>query len=330
MIHPEHFCADLTSAQAAELFKKSVRSVEISISSYCNRRCPYCPNSKADRISQRNFMSDDLFLSVMRQLCRIDYANEIALNRFNEPLADRDYAMKRIREIRAFLPKAKITVFTNGDYLDASYVRELGAAGVSWVMATMHEPPGGATYAEVVEAQERFIQRIGLPHTVVSDEPEVARLVYLQTGTAMGFSLWARNFHRRDSDGVLWMQDRGQSMPVDKGMLRTTPCYIPFVQLQIEWDGELLPCCQIQPDVFAKGQYTLGRLTAASDIFLEWTNRNYLQWRNELFSYEAKKAPCATCNYGGMAVETPALREMVADWRRTLQLDRHKAEALCA
>jgi hypothetical protein len=146
----------------------------------------------------------------------------------------------------------------------------------------------------------------------------------------MGFSLWARNFHRRDADGVLWMQDRGQSMSVDKGMVRTTPCYIPFVQMQIEWDGELLPCCQIQPDVFAKGQYSLGRLTGSSDIFLEWTNRNYLQWRCELFSYEAKKAPCATCNFGGAAVETPALREMVADWRRTLRLDPPKAEPLCA
>jgi len=330
MIHPEHFCADLTSAQAAELFKKSVRSVEISISSYCNRRCPYCPNSKADRISQRNFMSDDLFLSVMRQLCRIDYANEIALNRFNEPLADRDYAMKRIREIRAFVPKAKITVFSNGDYLDASYVRELGEAGVWWVMVTIHEPPGGAAYAEIIDAQARFIQRLGLPHKVTSDEPDVARLVHLDTGSAMGFSLWARNFHGRDADGVLWMQDRGQSMPVRKGMVRTTPCFIPFVQLQIEWDGELLPCCQIQPDVFAKGKYSLGRLTGSSDVFLEWTNRNYLRWRKELLSYEAKKAPCTTCSFGGAAVETPLLRESVAEWRRALGLDKREAEPLCA
>ena len=41
------------------------------------------------------------------------------------------------------------------------------------------------------------------------------------------------------------MQDRGQSMPVHKGMVRTTPCYIPFVQMQIEWDGELLRAAEV-------------------------------------------------------------------------------------
>jgi radical SAM protein with 4Fe4S-binding SPASM domain len=96
---------------------------------------------------------------------------------------------------------------------------------------------------------------------------------------------------------------------------------MPFDQLQIEWDGQMLPCCQIQPDAYEKDKYTLGRLTPTSDVFLEWTNANYVQWRKDLFSYEPKRAPCSTCSYGGFPADTQETRARVAVWRKMLELD---------
>jgi radical SAM protein with 4Fe4S-binding SPASM domain len=321
MFHPDHFRAGIGGGEAAALFKRAVQTVEISISSYCNRRCPYCPNSKADRISKKHLMSDGLFFNVMRHLCKIDYAGGVHINRYNEPLADREYAMKRIGEIRAFLPDAKIVVFTNGDYLDASYVRQLADAGVYSMVVTVHEAPNGTSFPDLLDDQDRLMKRLGLPFTYVTTPDGKVRCADVDTGSAMNFSVWGQDFHRRDENGVLWMQDRGQSLEVEKGMVRSTPCFMPFVQMQIEWDGELLPCCQIQPDVFAKDKYSLGRLTASSDIFVAWTNTKYVQWRKDLFSYEIKKPPCSTCSYGGYARETPANRAQIDEWRRVLALD---------
>jgi radical SAM protein with 4Fe4S-binding SPASM domain len=275
-------------------------------------------------------MSDGLFLNVMRHLCRIDYAGGIHINRYNEPLADRDYAMKRIREIRAFLPQAKVVVFSNGDYLDADYVREIAEAGVYAMMVTVHEAAHGTSLPDLLEDQDRRMKRLGLPFTYATNAAGNVRVAHVETGSPMTFTVMAQDFHRRDENGILWMQDRAQSLAVEKGMLRATPCFMPFVQMQIEWDGELLPCCQIQPDVFTKGKYSLGRLTATSDVFLEWTNTKYVQWRKDLFSYEIKKSPCSTCSYGGFAQETEEMRELIGQWRSVLKLDAPEPVAAAA
>jgi radical SAM protein with 4Fe4S-binding SPASM domain len=321
MFYTDHFRQISDPAVAASLFKQAVQTVEISISSYCNRRCPYCPNAKVDRISQQNLMSDGLFLNVLRQLCQIEYAGGIHINRYNEPLADHDYALKRLREIKAFLPKCFINVFTNGDYLDAAYVRELGEAGVTCMLGTIHEAPNGTSFPDLLIDQDRRLARLGLPFEYAMNETGNMRVASVDTGTPMQFNYVAQDFHRRDANGVLWMEDRGQSLAVERGMVRSTPCFMPFVQMQIEWDGQLLPCCQIQPDAFAKGQYSLGTLTESSNIFLEWCNTQYVQWRKELFSYEIKKSPCSTCSYGGLTTETPAVKAIVLQWREALQLD---------
>jgi radical SAM protein with 4Fe4S-binding SPASM domain len=321
MFYHEHFHPLADAPKAESLFKQAVLTLEIAISSYCNRRCPYCPNSKANRISRNNPMSDSLFFNIMRQLCKIEYAGSIHINRYNEPLADRDYALKRLHEIKAFLPKCSVTVFTNGDYLDASYVRALGDAGVRTMMMTVHEAPDGTGFADLLADQDRRLARLGLPFFYQMNDAQDVRVAHVDTGSAMVFTCMAQDFHRRDAHGVLWMQDRGQSLAVEKGMLRSTPCFMPFVQMQIEWDGELLPCCQIQPDVFAPNRYSLGKLTENSNIFLEWSNPRYVQWRKALFSYEIKASPCSSCDYGGFAEETAEKKAMINDFRKVLKLD---------
>jgi radical SAM protein with 4Fe4S-binding SPASM domain len=320
MFHQDHFRTPLPPDRAAALFSEAVQTIEISISRFCNRRCPYCPNSQVDRLSNRSVMADALFYNIMRQLCRIDYAAGIHINRYNEPLADRGYALRRIREIKAFLPRCSITVFTNGDYLDASYVRDLGELGVTAMLATVHEAPTGTSFADLLQDQDRRMAKLGLPFFYQMNSTNNVRTAHVNSGSAMAFTYMAQDFHRRDENGVLWMQDRGQALDVAKGMQRDTPCFMPFVQMQIEWDGELLPCCQIQPDAFDPGQYSLGRLTETSDIFQAWTTPAYVQWRRDLFSYAIKKSPCATCNYGGFCEESPEKRALIEQWRAGLGL----------
>ena len=177
----------------------------------------------------------------------------------------------------------------------------------------------------------RFLNKIGLPIKGVSDLGG-RRWVQVETGDETEFLVWAQDFHHRNEQGVLFMQDRAQSLAVDRGDgLRSAPCFMPFDQLQIEWDGQMLPCCQIQPDAHEKDKYTLARLTPASDVFLEWTNAQYVQWRKALFSYEPKQAPCSTCGYDGLSGGKAPTPAEVAIWRNMLKLDPPAApEALCA
>ncbi|MBV8634134.1 MAG: radical SAM protein, partial [Burkholderiaceae bacterium] len=128
-VFKEHFIPNLDPLMAASVFKRSVHNIEMALSSYCNRRCPYCPDSIVDRISKKYYMSDELFINIMTQLRSINYSGVLAFHRYNEPLADKAYALARMSSARTFLPNAVFRIFTNGDYLTADYIRELVAIG---------------------------------------------------------------------------------------------------------------------------------------------------------------------------------------------------------
>jgi biotin synthase-like enzyme len=95
--------------------KFPIRKIEIEIHSYCNRKCEWCPNS----IYDRNFyqeMEDNIFSKIIDELRDIDYKGLIFFTRYNEPLINKDYLNRRIREVRNKLPDNKIGVNTNGDF----------------------------------------------------------------------------------------------------------------------------------------------------------------------------------------------------------------------
>lgn len=310
----EHFHAQLDPAVAALLFKASVRNIEIAISSYCNRRCPYCPNAVVDRRTTRNFMGDEIFFNILAQLRKIDYDGNIALHRYNEPLANKDYALMRIRDIRQSLPKANIHIYTNGDYLDSATVHELREAGVPYICATVHAAADGTDFATLKGQQEDRLIKLGLPLTFVLDSA-AERHAYVDCGGGLWIRYVARDFYHRNDQGTPFMLDRGQSMAVDRQFSRFQPCLLQFSEMQIEWDGTLLPCCNIHPDIVDHQAYTLGKLTADSDLFIAWCSDAYVAWRRTLFSYAPKVNPCATCDYA-IIPDEESLRAFVRDSRR--------------
>ena len=287
--------------------------VTVAISSYCNRKCAYCPNSIADRKTHKNFMSDALFFSIMRQLCQIDYAGIIYIHRYNEPLADKAYTLSRIRDIRAFIPKARVQIFTNGDYLDRVYLDELATLGVDEIQATVHAGPGGLTDIESLrKEQDRRTAELGLPfETYIEDNVRIAATV-LPGGLKLNYN--AHDFYRGMEDGNTWAYDRGV-LSIPRKYVRTKPCLVQFVEIDVEWDGTLLPCCQINNDAFAHNDYVLGKLTPEDDMFVMWTNANYVKWRISMSGEEAKGSPCATCDYGA----PPDDDTLVTPWIRKLR-----------
>jgi len=295
-INIRHFVRDLSPDDARELFKKSVITVTIAISSYCNRKCSYCPNSIADRKSHKQYMSDDLFFSILRQLTKIDYSGQIYIHRYNEPLADKNYALARIRDIRVFLPKASISIFTNGDYLDRPYLDALAALGVAQVNATVHAGPGGATdIGALQKEQERRMEELGLAFEMyLEDDVRIAEAKH-PYGLKLVYN--AHDFYRGAETGNTWAFDRGV-LSIPRKQVRTKPCLLQFAEMDIEWDGTLLPCCQINNDAFPHDDYVLGMLRPGDDMFVAWTSAKYVKWRFAMSSEEKKAAPCTTCTYG--------------------------------
>jgi radical SAM protein with 4Fe4S-binding SPASM domain len=314
----EHFSEITNADEAARLFKKSVALVAFSISSFCNRRCTYCPNSVVDRKSKQNFMSDELFFNILRQLAQIDYRGQINITRYNEPFSDKEYAMSRITEIRKFLPHAPIVVYTNGDYLDRQYLDDLAKCGVHTIVATVHSGPGGKTDIASLKVElRRRLAEMELTFVVNHDE-EKALAVTAKHPDGLILSYLAHDFYRGSETGNAWAYDRGGSLPIPKTYVRKLPCLVQFTELNIEWDGSILPCCQIQNDMFANNDYVVGKLDGKSDIFLAWTAMSLVQWRRKMLSFETKTKPCASCSYGEPVGNLASLKATADQVQRAL------------
>lgn len=291
----ELFDQNLDNNTAKLLFKSTVMSIEMAISSFCNRRCGYCPNHEVDRHTQNIKMDDALFMSILLQLKEIDYSEGISLHRYNEPLADVDYAISRICSIRMMLPRAKIVVFTNGDYLDRELIRLLAYLGVDGIVATIH--PNSATSSFEV-LKQKLIQKISRL-SEYADFSEHDRSYYGSfTIDNLIVTFQAIDFLATKMNGAMRGTDRGGFIDNKSAYIRTAPCLFPFYQMQIEYDGKLLPCCNIHTDLEIHQPYVLGQITKQGNLFKEWTNPRYVELRRRMRTHDTKGPPCTTCDMG--------------------------------
>ena len=111
-------------------------SVSLEISTYCNRKCHYCPNK--DYETPKNFMSWDIFKSAITQLKDIKYTGIVQYHLFNEPLFD-ERLTDFVKYTSANLPKAIQVLISNGDLLNIEKAKELSEAGINKFVVTVHD-----------------------------------------------------------------------------------------------------------------------------------------------------------------------------------------------
>jgi radical SAM protein with 4Fe4S-binding SPASM domain len=112
--------------------------VEVETTTYCNRRCSYCPNSIYDRGSRANEvrMETDLFRKIVTDLGDNHFCMQFSPHRYGEPLADP--RMPDLLELaRIAMPLARIALYTNGDYLTPELFDRLNRS-VDAVNITQH------------------------------------------------------------------------------------------------------------------------------------------------------------------------------------------------
>lgn len=121
--------------QDAGLFQ----SLSIETTTYCNRRCIYCPNSTNPTPDIR--MSKDVFSALMYQLRKIHYIGWVNWGFYNEPMSD-ERLPDLVADVRRSTTMVRQTVYTNGDYLTQDFVDKLIYAGVHLFVVSTH---GGGT-----------------------------------------------------------------------------------------------------------------------------------------------------------------------------------------
>jgi hypothetical protein len=302
-VNEGHFEAIADPVRARRLFAHSVRMVEIETFSFCNRRCWFCPNATIDRHSVTHYMPAEMYASVIGQLQALGFAGQISFSRYNEPLADR-VILDRLQLAHRLLPATTLHTNTNGDYLTAPYMRELHAAGLRSLNIQIYlANEDRYDHERMRHRLAQLTRRLALDLPVIRDEPDV----WLEAAghfDAMAVRVYARNFDRNGCD-------RGGTVAVSNVGSRLAPCLSPFWHVYIDYNGCVMPCCNLRSDAPAHGDAIVGDLRVTPDLAAIYAGAALARWRRHLASFAPKAGLCAHCQFAKVA-DTPANRAAAA------------------
>jgi len=298
-------------ALAKAVFERSVRRVEIETHSYCNRRCSYCPNVIGDRLGPNLRMDLGLYTLIVENLGAIDYRHNFVLNGYNEPLSDRAI-LERIAQARAAMPKARILIYTNGDYLKPSLIEELAEAGLSYMHVSIHLKQGDEfSDLYVLNRLSEVSQRIGIAAHFTALRPN--EFIFAKfPHKKIDIETRAINFWKHGNN-------RGQLIKeMAAPTARRSPCFFPFSHFYVGFSGNIIPCCHIRSDRPEHEPYLIGNLRDFDTIYQAYASEAAVGWRRELVHTMPKKSPCDSCS-APQITDPQALKQFEAAYRNFVE-----------
>ena len=275
---------------AKKLLKDNLRVIELEISAFCNRTCWFCPNSLIDR-KQKIELPESVFLRCIDNLAEIEYEGVLNFHRFNETLADRELILKRLRQARSRLPKPKLGIFSNGDYLTREYLDELREAGMSYMLMSYYLKKNESfDKARVLKpAMQKMADKLGLEYEVSIDTPKEYGITFKYPGVEyLLYRCWNPEISGIDRGGVIDSISKRESKVRDYG------CHFPLRSIYVDYNCLAMPCCHLRSDVEAHKDFIMGDMREM-DLFTLFSSPKYIAMRQSLTPHTPKCGPCATC-----------------------------------
>ncbi|MEI0611468.1 radical SAM/SPASM domain-containing protein [Brachyspira pilosicoli] len=273
------------------ILKNNLHLVEIETHSYCNRRCWFCPNSVIDRHSENIELDEELYLKIINNLKEIDYSKSINFHRFNEPLSNKKLILKRISQARENLPNAKLGILTNADYLDREYLDQLVNSGINMIMMSYYFEKGEEFDKNYIlnHGMTKLLKKLNLEVDRISiDNDEMIQIKLKYPGVGIVY---------KASDFKQMGNTRGGIVEgVHSVKNRKFRCFFPFTDLYIDYNGSVMPCCNLRSDVKEQTPYILGNIKD-NNLFEIFTNSKMANMRKYLSYYLEKSYPCDNCYY---------------------------------
>lgn len=291
------FRSDLDARARVQLFKSLVNYVEFEPHAYCNRTCVFCPNSTLDRKNNREVFDRALHRKVLNELAEIDYSGMVAYSRYSEPLA-REEIFDYITEARRTLPRACLKIITNGDYLSHDRLQRLQSLGLDYLAVSIYLPEGVAwSQQTALEQLGKFSKRIGIGFQI--RRKTRTRVLVDFTKNLSGMRMDARC---HDFGPGRQGFDRGMSVAwlSPSSFVRRDPCLFVFRNFTMDFNGNVMPCCNLRSDYSQHAPYVLGNVSNET-VFDVFSGPLFVQWRRTLSTFAAKSPPCKHCQDAQMA-----------------------------
>ena len=277
-----------------QVTKEFLKSVEIGIHSFCNRKCWFCANANiVDRHSSKVEMPEELFLKIISELSEINYDKSISFHRFNEPLADKDLLYKRIAQVKKILPNSTPTIFSNGDYIkNISEIKELLELGISsiYISLYLNKNENFNDQETVFSKMDSFFKKIDGEYEEIQFDSD--KQIYFSTIKDFKHKLIVVVPNFEDSAFTMGGIIDSQNKKVEK---RTLPCGQAFMGIWVDYHSYAMPCCALRKEIESHEYASIGNVKDHT-IFELFTNEKMVNFRRSVRNHGFKPGACTYCD----------------------------------
>lgn len=287
--HLEHRRGRQQRADASNPRLPGLTTVEFNPSELCNRKCSFCPRSNPSVYPNRKlFMAPETAAKAAADLGEAGYTGDFHFTGFGEPLLHPQLA-ELVQGVRKHLPKSRIEVVTNGDFLTANRLLELSAAGVDHWQVDCYDGP------HQLEERRGLFESNGF-----SDESFRLREHYDVPDAAPQELVQLYGFNNR----------AGAAAP-ELSQSRRRPCHLPFYKMFIDHDGAVRLCC----NDWRRREAPLGNLlsTHLAEI---WTSPQAESIRASLAAGDRSGPACRGCDVDGCRTGAESVQVHQLRWKQ--------------
>lgn len=258
--------------------------IEIETSRFCNRHCEWCPNDVLKNRTVQELMPWEHFEKIVRSLSNREYSGWFAFHNYNEPLAN-PRIVQELRFAREGLSRAKLTIFTNGDYLTSEMFSSVVSAGLTQMRVTVY--PQNCEQAVSHGDLWRWVE--GKSFLRTKDWKEV----FVRQGPALEFDGNPEIILVRPL--VQKYYDRGGTIPFLSIENRTMPCFLTSNSLSVDYQGDIKMCCNVVSGNECHQKYVLGNVRD-HDLIEVWNSQGFEDIRELHRKADWSETPiCKTC-----------------------------------
>ncbi len=240
--------------------------VELNVNELCNRTCVFCPRVDPKTYPNQNLHMDiELASEISKQLLEVGFDGIVNISGTGEATLTKHLSLivKKFGD-----KKIHIEIVTNGDFLKPKLISDLYSSGLKQLVVSMYDGP------EQIEYFNNLFDECGIDEDLYTlrdrwyDEEEDYGLIYTNRAGSMGEKLLSP--HER-------------------------PCYYPHYAAYIDWNGDVLLCCQDMYNRTVKFGNVLEKKLV--DI---WVDKRLDDFRKKLVKGERTISPCNNCTANGM------------------------------
>lgn len=251
-----------------------IRKVYVEFQAQCNRFCAWCPNKDNNR--EYKEMDDFLYTKILNELVDNGFGKNIfgegsvrmsgpfakyssfALLGYNEPFLNIPLLKRRVEEAYDKLSSdVLITTATNGDFLTRDSLKNLY---LSTLLVNDYDNKG-------MEYWKAKMKEIGAIVININEQRETIEAIHSYVGLIICECNWTKNHLLENRGGTLNNSELSDMKWKNNMSVRTIPCIEPDYCINIDYNGNLMPCCHMRADTHEDFCFGNIRENHITDIF---------------------------------------------------------------